>query len=124
MNDRKKYSLQQKLEIVLAGLSSPDGVSKVCRQYGISTVQFYQCPDQAFDVPALLRAVISDPFTGYCQGIKSVNIRLRCWLASVIASQYQSGITNTFWEFPAAGLFQRHNPLMCAAACGARLYGG
>ena len=46
MNKRKKYSPQQKLEIVLTGLSSPDGVSKVCRQYGISTVQFYQWKDR------------------------------------------------------------------------------
>lgn len=46
MIERRKYSPRQKLEIVLAGLSSVDGIAEVCRQYGISTVQFYQWKDR------------------------------------------------------------------------------
>ncbi len=34
------------MEIVLAGLSSEDGISDICRSYGVSTVQFYYWKDQ------------------------------------------------------------------------------
>ena len=46
MNKRKKYSPQEKLEIVITGLSSNNGIAEICRGYGISTVQFYQWKDQ------------------------------------------------------------------------------
>jgi len=43
---RRKYSAQEKMEIVLTGLSSPNGIAEICRRYGISTVQFYQWKDR------------------------------------------------------------------------------
>jgi len=46
MKERKKYSPQEKLDIVIAGLSSSNGIAEICRGYGISTVQFYQWKDQ------------------------------------------------------------------------------
>jgi len=46
MSKRKKYTPQEKIEIVLAGLSSSNGIAEICRSYGISTVQFYQWKDQ------------------------------------------------------------------------------
>ena len=46
MSKRKKYTPQEKMEIVLAGLSSSNGIAEICRSYGISTVQFYQWKDQ------------------------------------------------------------------------------
>ena len=46
MGKRRKFTPRQKLEIVLAGLSSEDGISDVCRQHGISTVLFYKWKDQ------------------------------------------------------------------------------
>ncbi len=46
MSKRKKYTPQEKMEIVLTGLSSSNGIAEICRSYGISTVQFYQWKDQ------------------------------------------------------------------------------
>ena len=46
MSKRKKYTPQEKMEIVLVGLSSSNGIAEICRSYGISTVQFYQWKDQ------------------------------------------------------------------------------
>lgn len=46
MNKRKKYTPQEKIEIVIAGLSSSNGIAEICRSYGISTVQFYQWKEQ------------------------------------------------------------------------------
>ena len=46
MQKRNKYTPQEKMEIVLAGLSSSNGIAEICRSYGISTVQFYQWKDQ------------------------------------------------------------------------------
>ena len=46
MQKRKKYTPQEKMEIVLTGLSSNSGIAEICRSYGISTVQFYQWKDQ------------------------------------------------------------------------------
>ena len=46
MSKRKKYTPQEKMEIVLSGLSSSNGIAEICRSYGISTVQFYQWKDQ------------------------------------------------------------------------------
>ena len=46
MSKHKRYTPQQKLEILLTGLSSPDGIAEVCRHYGVSTVQFYQWKDR------------------------------------------------------------------------------
>ena len=34
--------------IVITGISSPDGISTVCRQYGVSTVQFYNWKDKLY----------------------------------------------------------------------------
>ncbi len=46
MGKRRKFSPREKMEIVLAGLSGEDGISDVCRSYGVSTVQFYHWKDQ------------------------------------------------------------------------------
>ena len=46
MSKRKKYTPQEKMEIVLAGLSNSNGIAEIFRSYGISTVQFYQWKDQ------------------------------------------------------------------------------
>lgn len=46
MNKRNRYSPREKLEILLTGLSSSDGIAEVCRHYGVSTVQFYQWKDR------------------------------------------------------------------------------
>jgi len=46
MSKRRKFSPREKMEIVLAGLSSEDGISDICRSYGVSTVQFYYWKDQ------------------------------------------------------------------------------
>ncbi|MFQ5825524.1 MAG: transposase [bacterium] len=46
MSKRRKFTPQEKLEIVLSGLSSSNGIAEICRSYGISTVQFYQWKDQ------------------------------------------------------------------------------
>ena len=46
MSKRRKFSPREKMEIVLTGLSSENGIAEVCRSYGISTVQFYNWKDQ------------------------------------------------------------------------------
>jgi len=46
MSKRRKFSPREKIEIVLAGLSSENGISDVCRSCGVSTVQFYKWKDQ------------------------------------------------------------------------------
>jgi len=46
MSNRNKYTPQEKLEILLSGLSSNNGIADICRRYGISTVQFYQWKDR------------------------------------------------------------------------------
>ena len=38
----RQYSPQEKLEIILAGLASENGIADVCRRYGISTTLYYQ----------------------------------------------------------------------------------
>lgn len=46
MGKRRKFSTREKMEIVLTGLSSEDGIAEVCRSYGVSTVQYYYWKDQ------------------------------------------------------------------------------
>ena len=41
MSKRKKYTPQEKMEIVLTGLSSNNSIAEICRNYGISAVKFY-----------------------------------------------------------------------------------
>ena len=46
MGKRRKFSPREKLEIVLTGLAVESGIADICRQYGISTAQFYQWKSQ------------------------------------------------------------------------------
>jgi transposase len=41
MSDRKYFSPEEKMRIVLEGLSGTIQVSELCRKYGISAVNFY-----------------------------------------------------------------------------------
>lgn len=43
--DRRKFTAEQKLEIVLAGIKTGN-VSEVCRQHGIANTQYYDWRDQ------------------------------------------------------------------------------
>lgn len=43
---RQKYTSKFKVQAVLEGLKSPDGISAYCRRKGISEVQFYQWQKQ------------------------------------------------------------------------------
>lgn len=43
---RQKYTPGYKVQTVLEGLKSPDGISAYCRRKGISEVQFYQWQKQ------------------------------------------------------------------------------
>jgi transposase-like protein len=43
---REKYTSKFKVQTVLEGLKSPDGISAYCRRKGISEVQFYQWQKQ------------------------------------------------------------------------------
>ena len=54
MSKRNKYSPQEKLEIVLTGLSCDNGIAEICRRYGISTVQFYNWKDQLIKSAAVI----------------------------------------------------------------------
>ncbi|MBD3337756.1 MAG: transposase [Candidatus Lokiarchaeota archaeon] len=46
---RRKYTPQQKFEIVKEGLLSGAQISEVCRRHGISTVTFYDWQKKFFD---------------------------------------------------------------------------
>lgn len=55
--ERRKWSSNQKLQIVLEGLSGQIEISKLCAKYQVSQTQYYQWRDQllkhghqAFDV--------------------------------------------------------------------------
>jgi transposase len=41
MEGRRRFSPREKLEILLEGLGSENGVAEVCRRRGITTTQFY-----------------------------------------------------------------------------------
>jgi len=43
---KQKYTPGYKVQTVLEGLKSPDGISAYCRRKGISEVQFYQWQKQ------------------------------------------------------------------------------
>ena len=42
---RKKWTAQEKLDIVLAGLKNKAGITELCRSQGISTPLYYQWRD-------------------------------------------------------------------------------
>ena len=44
--ERRKWSSQQKLQIVLEGLSGQIEISKLCSKYQVSQTQYYQWRDQ------------------------------------------------------------------------------
>jgi len=44
--ERRKWSSQQKLQIVLEGLSGNIEISKLCSKYQVSQTQYYQWRDQ------------------------------------------------------------------------------
>jgi transposase len=46
MKERREFSSQEKLEIVIEGLSNESTISEMCRRRGISTTQFYTWRDQ------------------------------------------------------------------------------
>ena len=41
MENRRKRTSREKLEIVLEGLASENGIAEVCRRHGIAATQFY-----------------------------------------------------------------------------------
>jgi transposase-like protein len=43
---RRKFTAEEKVQIVLAGLHGESQVSEVCRRHGITTNQFYQWRDR------------------------------------------------------------------------------
>ena len=49
VNPKRKYTAQQKFEIIKAGLLSGAGVSEVCRRHGISTTLYYNWQKQFLD---------------------------------------------------------------------------
>jgi transposase-like protein len=48
MKQRRKFTVQQKFDIVKEGLLSGASVSEVCRRHGISNVVFYQWQKKFF----------------------------------------------------------------------------
>jgi transposase len=42
MKEKRNWSPKEKLEIVLEGIKSENGISEICRRRGVSTVQYYQ----------------------------------------------------------------------------------
>jgi len=44
--ERRKWASQQKLQIVLEGLSGQIDISKLCTKYQVSQTQYYQWRDQ------------------------------------------------------------------------------
>jgi len=46
---KHKYSPRFKVQFVLDGLKSPDGIAAYCRRKGISEVQFYQWQKQLIE---------------------------------------------------------------------------
>jgi transposase-like protein len=46
---KRKFTVQQKFEIVKEGLLSGAKVSEVCRRHGISTVSYYEWQKKFFD---------------------------------------------------------------------------
>lgn len=41
MENRRRFSADEKLRIVLEGMANENGVAEVCRRQGISSTQFY-----------------------------------------------------------------------------------
>lgn len=41
MEERRKFSPEEKLQIVLEGIANESGISEVCRRHGISPTQYY-----------------------------------------------------------------------------------
>ena len=41
MENRRRFSADEKLRIVLEGMANEKGVAEVCRRHGISSTQFY-----------------------------------------------------------------------------------
>ena len=41
MEERRKLSAEEKLQIVLQGIANEGGISEVCRRHGISPTQYY-----------------------------------------------------------------------------------
>lgn len=59
---RRKWTSQQKLQIVLEGLSGQIDISKLCAKYQVSQTQYYQWRDhllkfghQAFDIKSVTK---------------------------------------------------------------------
>src|SRR3989338_110999 len=48
-NGRKQYSSEVKFKIVKEALTTDQGVSEVCKKYGVSTAQFYRWQDIFFE---------------------------------------------------------------------------
>ena len=48
MNQRRKFTPREKLEIVLEGMASDASVAAVCRARGVSTTQYYAWRDALF----------------------------------------------------------------------------
>ena len=46
MEERRKWSPEQKLQIVLEGMHGDRSVSEVCRKYGVTDTQFYTWKDK------------------------------------------------------------------------------
>ena len=46
MNERRYFSPEEKVKIVLEGLSGTVQVSELCRKYGITTTMFYNWKDK------------------------------------------------------------------------------
>lgn len=46
---KRQFSVQQKLEIVLAGLRSDKAVADICREHEITPAQFYQWREKLLD---------------------------------------------------------------------------
>ena len=46
MSRRKRYSVEEKLKVVLLGLKGEKGVSELCREFGISDVIYYKWRQQ------------------------------------------------------------------------------
>ena len=80
MTTHRKWSAEQKLQIVLEGMQPDANIAEICRQHSISSTLFYLCKEKAMEgMKSSLRSADGNQVTV----LKQENTRLRKLVADL-----------------------------------------
>ena len=83
VDGRKKWSSKEKLEIVLEGLASENGIAEMCRRRGINTTQFYLWKKQLLGSAARVFEAKKEKGSRKEEKLASENERLKSVIAEI-----------------------------------------